>query len=428
MTGREQVDVTGLIGQYAHGNEPSHHIPYIYMMGKKEMPYITQKLVHQIKEVFYTENPDGLCGNEDCGQMSAWYIWSALGLYPVAPADNRLYFGTPSFPKATILRQNGQTILIKAENLSPENYYVKQIEVNGNLQSNSLIYIAPPQKRESVIAKYPYLLGTKNTSITFQMMKEPLNPSNIALKSSPDLKKTKDIDHLRSPIIIANKKTFKDSLLIEINGDGVVYTTDGIEPNFYSRPYLGPFYIHETTTIKAKWMPYPGQEEYPPTEAHFYKVHAEYRASLMNCKPNSQYYADGEQSLIDGVRGDRNWRLGDWMGFQGQEVEVVVDLGKLRKINKISVGCLQDFGSWIAMPTEVIFEIAKDGGDFEVIGTVKNDISDRESENIIKDFTFKTDRYARRIRVKAKNYGPLPEWHPGAGGETFIFMDEISIE
>lgn len=122
------VDITGLIGQYAHGNEPSHHILYLYtMLGE---PNKTADKVHQVLTTLYSDQPDGLSGNEDVGQMSAWYILSSLGFYQVAPAGGRYYFGTPLFPRAEI-KVKGGTFKIIAHNVSDQNRYIKAIRLNG---------------------------------------------------------------------------------------------------------------------------------------------------------------------------------------------------------------------------------------------------------------------------------------------------------
>jgi len=122
-------DVSGLIGQYAQGNEPSHHVAYLFNFG--DAPWKTQERVHQIMTTLYSNHPDGLCGNEDMGQMSAWYIFSAMGFYPVNPVDGRYVFGTPQFAKVAINVQNSKTFTIKATNLSPQNIYIEKVNLNG---------------------------------------------------------------------------------------------------------------------------------------------------------------------------------------------------------------------------------------------------------------------------------------------------------
>ena len=130
-------DVTGLIGQYAQGNEPSHHVVYFYsMIGEK---WRTEELVRDIFNKFYQPRPDGLCGNDDCGQMSAWYIFSALGFYPVNPVSGEYVLGAPQIPKATIKLQNGKTFSVVATGLSGQNKYVQSVKLNGVELTGSII-------------------------------------------------------------------------------------------------------------------------------------------------------------------------------------------------------------------------------------------------------------------------------------------------
>ena len=130
-------DVTGMIGMYAHGNEPSHHIVYLYTLaGKKDR---TAELVREVFDKFYHPRPDGLCGNDDCGQMSAWYMFSALGFYPVSPASGDYVLGAPQLPQVTINLSNGKTFAMTANNLSEANKYVKSVKLNGVEITNSII-------------------------------------------------------------------------------------------------------------------------------------------------------------------------------------------------------------------------------------------------------------------------------------------------
>ena len=123
------IDVSGLIGQYAQGNEPSHHVAYLFNYGGT--PWKTQERVHQIMNTLYSNKPDGLCGNEDMGQMSAWYVFSALGFYPVNPADGNYAFGTPLFKQVSINLTNKKTFTVNARNLSNQNIYIVNVLLNG---------------------------------------------------------------------------------------------------------------------------------------------------------------------------------------------------------------------------------------------------------------------------------------------------------
>ena len=130
-------DVTGLIGQYAHGNEPSHHVTYLYALAGR--PERTQELVREIFDTQYKNKPDGLCGNDDCGQMSAWYMLSAMGFYPVDPVSAEYVFGAPQLPKMTLHLADGKTFTIIAENLSKEHKYVDSITLNGESYTKKTI-------------------------------------------------------------------------------------------------------------------------------------------------------------------------------------------------------------------------------------------------------------------------------------------------
>ncbi|GAA4296325.1 GH92 family glycosyl hydrolase [Aestuariibaculum suncheonense] len=128
---------TGMIGQYAHGNEPSHHVGYLYnYIGR---PDKTQEIIREILETQYKNTPNGHCGNEDCGQMSSWYVFSSLGFYPVNPAQGIYAFGSPMFDKVIIHLESGKKFMIEAENNSSENKYIQYVTLNDQKLSGSYI-------------------------------------------------------------------------------------------------------------------------------------------------------------------------------------------------------------------------------------------------------------------------------------------------
>ncbi|PKL82459.1 MAG: sugar hydrolase [Ignavibacteriae bacterium HGW-Ignavibacteriae-3] len=133
----EDVTKVGMIGNYVHGNEPSHHVPYMYNFAGA--PWKTQGRIHQIVNTMYKPEPHGLCGNDDCGQMSAWYIFSVMGFYPVAPGSNQYVIGSPCIDKAVINLESGKKFNIFAENLSEENIYIKEVLLNGKSINRSYI-------------------------------------------------------------------------------------------------------------------------------------------------------------------------------------------------------------------------------------------------------------------------------------------------
>ena len=137
--GNEELPIfsTGMIGQYAHGNEPSHHVIYLY--NKVRQPWKAQKYAAQVMHELYFNAPAGLCGNEDCGQMSAWYVFSAMGFYPVNPIGGEYEIGTPLFPEMRLNLDNGKTFTVLAPNVSRENIYIQSVKVNGQPYDKSYI-------------------------------------------------------------------------------------------------------------------------------------------------------------------------------------------------------------------------------------------------------------------------------------------------
>ena len=128
---------TGMIGQYAHGNEPGHHVIYLY--NRVKQPWKTQQYATQVMHTLYKNTPDGICGNEDCGQMSSWYVFSAMGFYPVNPISGQYEIGSPIFPEVKMYLANGKTFVVRAENVSDENIYIQSVTVNGQPYNKSYI-------------------------------------------------------------------------------------------------------------------------------------------------------------------------------------------------------------------------------------------------------------------------------------------------
>lgn len=122
-------DISGMIGQYAQGNEPNHHVPYLYAYAGA--PWKGAELVHKTMTKYFTNDPAGLCGNDDVGQMSAWYVFSAVGIYPANPMDGKYVFGSPLMQQATFNLPNGKTFSIKTKNNGPKNIYINKVKLNG---------------------------------------------------------------------------------------------------------------------------------------------------------------------------------------------------------------------------------------------------------------------------------------------------------
>jgi hypothetical protein len=145
-------------------------------------------------------------------------------------------------------------------------------------------------------------------------------------------------------------------------------------------------------------------------------------------KCSKQYTAGGPNGLIDGIRGESNFRLGGWQGYQDQDFEAIVDLGNVKPIHRIAAGFLQDARPWIWMPRYVEFWTSEDGQNFTLAATLKHNIPDTQMEVVVKDYEAKVNVNARFVKIFAKNLGTIPSWHPGAGYPAYIFIDEIIVE
>ncbi|MCK4407501.1 MAG: GH92 family glycosyl hydrolase, partial [Bacteroidales bacterium] len=413
LSGRHQSDITGLIGQYAHGNEPSHHIAYLYDYAGQ--PWKTQKLVRKIMDDLYSDKPDGLCGNEDCGQMSAWYVLSAMGFYPVTPGDNIYAIGSPIFEKVTINLENGNKFIIKANNVSDDNFYIQSANFNGKPYNKSYL------KHSDII---------KGGELVFKMGHEP-NKNWGTGKENVPVSEIKDFLITPVPYFIADSKTFTKSTEVKLNcilkDAKIYYTLDGSKPDINSKEYTKPLKLNKTTTIKT-FAYVNGLLPSKKVTAEFIKI-PEGRSIKINNPYSPQYTGGGDIALIDFIRGSNNFRTGDWQGYEGIDLDVIVNLGKIQRINQISTGFLQNQNSWIFMPTHVDYKISTDGKNFKAVGSVFNDIQENYNEPVIKDFTLKNiNKKTRYIRVLAKNIVVCPDWHKGAGGKAWIFADEIVVK
>ncbi len=400
-TGREQVDVTGLIGQYAHGNEPSHHMAYLYnYIGKPEK---TTEKVHYILNNFYKNAPDGLIGNEDCGQMSAWYVLSSMGIYAVTPGTEKWESIEPLFNEIKIKNENGSFLV---------DY--KKDKVNG--VSNRIFLLADKlreqliQSRSSTYAQFDYSQTIYN--------REDKN------------------DIIPVPVIQAESKSFKDKMTIEIaqlNKNCIIYYVvdeKDSRDDLTFLPYVKPFIINKTSLVSAYCL-CDDKSKSDTISATFFKKPNNYTIDVKSIY-NPQYHAGGKEGLLDGINGSTNWRKGDWQGYQTQDFEAIVDLQNVKEVSSFSSTFLQDQRSWILMPTKVEYYSSSDNINFTLITSVANDVDPKKDENTIKDFSFKASKpiNARYIKVKAYNYGKLPEWHLGFpyNGDAFIFIDEITIK
>jgi predicted alpha-1,2-mannosidase len=416
VTGRVQADITGLIGQYAHGNEPSHHMAYLYNYAGA--PWKTQKTVHKILTELYTDKPDGLSGNEDCGQMSAWYVLSAIGFYPVCPGDNNYIIGTPLFDKVTINLGKGKYFTVETKNLSDDNFYIKSAGLNGEEYNYSYL-------------KYTDIMN--GSKLEFEMSD---TPGGWGKEPESNPVSSVDFNIVPVPFLTSGEKVFKDSTSISIScmdsSLGIYFSTDGSDPLPGKRIYSGPITINKSTKLKAvSYVHEPqsgGMNHSKTINAVFNKI-PEGKNIKLYTKYHYAYTGGGDYGLIDNVKGNSNFRTDAWQGYEGVDLDAEIDLGSVRKISYIGASFLENIGSWIFLPSVIEFSVSKDGINYSKIYRAENIIEqDRYTEEIKNYEKVLEGIETRFVKVYAKNIGTCPQWHIGAGGKAWIFIDEITIK
>jgi putative alpha-1,2-mannosidase len=410
LSGREQPDITGLIGQYAHGNEPSHHIAYLYNYAA--MPSKTQYRVRRILDEFYKPTPDGLIGNEDCGQMSAWYVLSAGGFYSVRPGDKRYDLGTPLFKQIVFNLENGKKFVIRAPKVSQTNIYINSARWSGRPHASS--YITHDQI-------------TAGGVLDLDMSDKPNDKAFDSYTSSSVFRDSPAVP------VIEGSRVFKDKTTVTIGALNrnarITYTIDNHGEEFARKTsaYTGPFTIENTAKVEAHATdPRTGKESLR-VEAEFQKRANDWSVKLLSAY-SSQYTGGGNDAIIDGLRGTSNFASGEWQGYWGKPFEAVIDLQKQSEIKQVGGSFLQAARSWIWMPDRIEFEVSDDGSTFRRVAEIVPKFPQQEMNPATREFVENTaPTKARYVRVRAFNFGKIPAWHLGAGGDPWIFVDEVFI-
>lgn len=405
-TGREQADITGLIGQYAQGNEPSHHMAYLYnYIGK---PWKSAEQIVKILDL-YRPTPDGLPGNEDCGQMSAWYVFSAMGFYPVLPGAGYYAIGIPLFPQVRIPLKDDKVFEVRAHRKQASHNYVRQILVN-----------AEPLPASWLVHHFI----TAGVNMDFALEAEPDKSWAEAKHMRP---KSEVIwpDYVQGPSIIGPSFPFRETASVSIQMPEGCYVEYRFKGQAAKR-YTAPFQIDQSVTIEAQSIDTSGNRSQWISATYHQLPHNWSVNVLSNVHP--QYTAGGADALVDGLIGDVEWRKGRWQGYQGTDLEVIIDLGKKQRINTLKASFLQDYKAWIVFPTEVTFFTSSDGERYkEAFHTGQVIPADEEHHQRISLGGESDVTKARYIKLYVKNYGRLQPPHPGAGGDSYIFIDEIEV-
>ena len=404
-TGRDQADITGLIGQYAHGNEPSHHIAYLYNYAGT--PWKTQEKVQEILTRFYKNTPDGLIGNEDCGQMSAWYVLSALGMYPVCPGTDQYALTTPVFKKVTI--HSAHPLTITADTDALQFPYIQSVQLNGKTHTTSIITHAAIMQ---------------GGMLAYRLQQSPDKNWGLSTGIRPD---TAVQFPEKAPIIQAPSATFTESSTLLIEGTAEQELEYALNGGSW-QPYLGPITVDEKTTVQARARNISSRLYSNVVTGHFVRVPKQFQITYIT-HYNSQYTGGGNLALIDGLHGSTDFRTGQWQGWWGEDMIIEIDLGEEKRISEAGGEFLQDVRSWIWMPRSLVISTSLDGKNFTPTGTIIQTVDatqydSKEIQSMSAQFTPVSARY---VQLQAVHFGVVPDWHPGKGGKSWVFCDEVWV-
>ena len=446
MAGREQVDITGVIGQYAHGNEPSHYAAYLYnYVGK---PAKTQKLVKQILTELYSSKPDGLCGNEDCGQMSAWYVFSAMGFYPVCPGSDQYIIGYPLFDKVMMHLENGKTLTVTRDSDKP---YIQSATLNGKpLTRTYILYreIAEGGELSFVMGDQPSRTwGWGGTSEPYSRIDPTVSIVPVPVfatdkvsfrdRTYVSISVPKVIDMSRKHVVPSEAEKQKaaqdnnparrvQAVPVELDGGyQIYYTTDGSTPSPKNgKLYKERFEVDKDVTVNAVAVDVKGNAS-QVAEARYVRYTRDKDITYVN-QPNPQYFAGGDEGLIDNQRGRVNYRIGGWQGFT-TDCELIVDLRENKKISEVGAGVLEEQRAWIFYPRAFEVYVSEDGKQYTLFNKTTLPIGRTEGAHI-QDLKVTGNAKARYVKIIIKNYGKMPSWHISAGEQAWLFVDEIWVK
>jgi hypothetical protein len=339
----------------------------------------------------------------------------------VTPGSPIYAIGTPLFPEVRFNLENGRRFVIRAIGVSAQNIYIQSARLNGKPYNKSYL---------------PHHLIMNGGELIFEMGPQPnkgwgAGPTDIPVSAitGPSV--------LAAPVLRAASKTFKDRAEIAIDiaknagaRTNIYYTIDSSQPTVRSKKYVAPFSIQRSGTVKAVAIDRSGNSSSIVTAVYLQIPHN--WILRLDSKYSNQYSGGGDSALMDGIRGTTNWTGGAWQGYQGQDLVAVIDLGEVQRVESVGAGFLQDVGSWIWMPRRVEFEVSIDGKSFNSVLSVRNDVPDGSSSSsggvVMKDFKGSIKpQIARYLRIRAVTYGKIPAWHPGHGGDAWIFADEIWV-
>ncbi len=487
-TGRDQADISGLIGQYAHGNEPSHHLVYLYnYLGK---PIKAQSLINRICYDFYKNAPDGLIGNEDCGQMSAWYVMSAMGLYMIAPGSNLYATGSPQFGEIVLNRSQMVGFNPSYDRKSSEitnSELILRVAQDANGTGNPLavkVGIRPEGGKgiSADASDFTNLFVGHSDLLTWDaLVFVPVAAEQRDKMLIKTVKQNIKSDYAPG-VLLQGNRVYQDShtiaitplsnwggrLTLRLMGDGlrnISFSEKAVATRTFQQAWTEfeflvsaeTFYIHHyggltvmaklDSTIMVSGLPGSrkggtyGSSDW--TYGEFNPIPNNYSIKLSN-KYQAQYTGGGDRALLDGIRGGLEWRAGGWQGYYNKHLIATIDMGESKSVKRVSIGFLQDSKAWIIFPKYVEVKFSKDGIQWTNAMAAVHNVSAMDErvqtleldfqldKNTLKDLGLRGAKanQVRYIMLVAEPYGALPKEHLGYPyqGMSHLFADEITIE
>lgn len=360
----------------------------------------------------YHDEPDGLAGNEDCGQMSAWYVMSALGFYTIEPGSQEYLIGLPAFDKATINLENGKKFTISGSGNTAANFYLQDMSLNKTPYNKLyLSYIDIANGGD-----WDILTGRLPNKLFAQQLEKPVSKiTDELIVADPYI--------IYSSLVIQNPLTISFGCADE--GVKIYYTLDGTTPTPASTLFTKPVGLNATTIVKC--IAVKDSKTSFVAEGKFTKIRSDVKIVSLS-KAHQSYVAGGINALIDGLHGTTNWRVGNWQGFQGNDLEAVLDFGQSRLVKNIGINTLQDTQAWIVFPKSVEFMISEDGVHFKPAAAITSKVNIQDMKVQTQLYSVDLNQKARFVKIIAHQYGKLPDWHESKGQSSYIFADEIVVE
>ncbi len=365
-------DVTGLIGQYAHGNEPSHHIAYQY--NYVGAPWKTQQMVRQILATLYANKPEGIDGNEDCGQMSAWYVMSAMGIYAVTPGMDYYVIGSPIFDKVTINLENGKKFEIIAKNNSEKKKYIQSAVLNGQPYSKSYL-------------KHADIMNGRK--MVFEMGSVP-NKEWGAAKEDRPYSPEKKFKYAKAPQPEFSDILFLDSRTVKMSdpepGARIHFTQDGSDPTEKSALFADSIIISKPTVLKTRSY-VDGISPSYPVSVQFKKIDMLGAVAVSGLQPGVKYlYREGNE-----VKSARD-----------QQGAPVLERGVLKTFNVDAIKDGRQFGynfeGYIDVPETGVYTFYLEANDGAILYLNDKEIIDNDG--------------GHRSQVLDSKIGLKKGWHP----------------